>query len=181
VAHHNSSNAEIRGVSAAADDNILRAVDLLFNAGVSLRAQKDVPESKAAAMFRARLLVNAAGLRLAIVSDTLSTSPALDPALQRAIEALRTLFGFPARGSDDIIVDSADVVGRLYASVLLEDSSRELQSVLVDIGSKRNAAMQVLVAGYAEYAATTPGDVASDERWRKVQSPKPPGSGWPGG
>jgi len=57
-------------------------------------------------------------------------------------------------------VDSADVVGRLYASVLLEDSSHELQSLSVDIVLKRKAAIQVLVEGYAEYAATTPGDVA---------------------
>lgn len=244
------------GISAAADDNILRAVDLLFNAGVSLRAQKDVPESKAGVMFRARLLLNAVGLRLSLESrddlreslvdldgidcavnfigtlveykaigdpgvvrnleplatevahfakwpllqrarrrtdltrieraatllgiaiETRSTFPTLVPSVRLAIEALRRSFDFPDRGSDDVIVDSADAVGRLYGLVLFDEDSRQLQPKLVEIVSKRNIAMQVLIESYAEYATTTSADVGlgpavaagvvGEADWRRV-------------
>lgn len=59
-------------------------------------------------------------------------------------------------------MDSADAVGRLYGSVLLDDDSRKLQPELVNIVSRRNVAMQVLVDSYAEYAATTSADVGLD-------------------
>src|SRR5262249_13427930 len=65
-----TSQLEASGaVGSAAVGNTLRAVDLLFNAGISLRAQKEVSNGEMDdVLLRARLLINAAGLNLALTA-----------------------------------------------------------------------------------------------------------------
>lgn len=225
------------GVAAAASGNTLRAVDLLHNAGISLRTVKDLPASQVEILSRARMLINAAGLRLAIATqddlyaslvdldgidcavafigtlveygssgdadvlaqlaplaneiahlakwpllqgvkrqsdlskieraatlmeitiDVRSTFPALKKSLQDAIEVLRTSLGLRPQGSENVVMDTASIIGSLYSLVLPEKDGRSLQSLVVDIVLKRDAAMQLLTDRYRDYLATTPDDV----------------------
>lgn len=225
------------GVSAAAAGNILRGVDLLYNAGISLRSYKEVPDGKAASFLMARMLINLAGLRLAIAAgedlyeslvgldgcdcavnfmgtyvdyksagdpdvvaslqplaieiahlvkwpmmqrakrradlariersakslgitvDPRSTFPGLRPSLQRAIEALRSSFGLESPAVNDLIVDTAYLIGDIYSSVLVVEDAGKMRSIVADLVSERNVAMRVLFERYGVYAATAEGGV----------------------
>lgn len=232
------------GVVAAASGGIENAVDLFFNAGISLRGQSsEINGRDAGLLLRARMLVNLVGLRLSLKStqaendlyvsfvgldgidcavnfvssfveyralgdrvmdmtssaealarelvhlakwpplreterrldrgrldrsatalgvtvEERSSFPELIPMVDHTVEVLRASFRLAAARTDDLIVDTADVVGALYGSVLTEDRVR-LERQLDELVAAREDALQMLVERYRPYSSATRGGVGT--------------------
>lgn len=96
------------GVAAAAGGNVLRAVDFLYNAGISLRTRVNTPEVSAQTMLIARMLVNAAGLRLALAGgqDLFQSLVQLD-GIDCAVNFMGTFLEYRPVGKPEIVASLA--------------------------------------------------------------------------
>jgi hypothetical protein len=139
------------GVGAAASGSILRAVDFLYNAGISLRAVPSSPE-QAHTMLIARMLVNAAGLRLALAGgqDLFESLVRLD-GIDCAVNFMGTFLEYRPGGEREIVASLAPLaatVAQLVAWPPLQRAERR-----TDIERIERAATSL---GIAPQAKTDP-------------------------
>jgi len=115
---------------------------------------------------------------LGITVDEQSSFLELTPLVDRAIEALRRSLGLELAVQEDVIIDTANIVGVLYGSALVAEDTGKVQRAVENLVQARADPLKILIKEYEPYASPAPGvagrgpalkaGVLTETEWQRV-------------